>query len=116
MRRPLGLLASAVAGLLLAGCCCPRTGTPCPDPCAARPSIESASGAPVGLAPTVVEVRPAPAALAGAPYNATCPVMLGNPVDPAITTTWDGKIVGFCSETCRAKFLKNPEKYVKNLP
>lgn len=116
MRRPLGLLASAVAGLLLAGCCCPRPGTPCPDPCAARPSIDRAAAAPAMPAAPSVEVGPAPAVTAGAPYNATCPVMLGNPVNPAITTTWDGKIVGFCSETCRAKFLKTPEKYVKNLP
>jgi YHS domain-containing protein len=42
--------------------------------------------------------------------------MLGNPVNPAITTLHQGKVVGFCSEMCRQKFLKNPGKYEKFLP
>ena len=75
-------------------------------------SVRTAAGAEVA-APAAPA---APAAAAAAPYNATCPVMLGNAVDPSITTVWQGKVVGFCSETCRAKFLKNPEKYAKNLP
>jgi YHS domain-containing protein len=42
--------------------------------------------------------------------------MLGNPVDPSITTVHKGKLVGFCSTMCREKFLKNPAKYEKFLP
>ena len=33
---------------------------------------------------------------AGKPINATCPVMLGNPVDPKVTAEWKGAIVAFC--------------------
>ena len=132
VRSPV-LLVAAIAALLLVGCC-----NPCPcericDPCASCPSMQvhAAPRAPVVVrtapspVPTVVQVGPAPAAPAAptapaapkaVPYNATCPVMLGNPVNPDITTVWNGKVVGFCSETCRVRFTKDPEKYAKNLP
>jgi YHS domain-containing protein len=50
------------------------------------------------------------------PYNETCPVLLGNKVDPRFKTKWNGKVVGFCCPMCRAKFERNPERYAKDLP
>jgi hypothetical protein len=35
------------------------------------------------------------AAQAGAPINAKCPIK-GTPVKPNITTTYMGKVIGFC--------------------
>ena len=46
--------------------------------------------------------------------NKTCPVG-GDDVDPAVTTVYDGKTIGFCCEGCVKKFKKNPEKYMKDL-
>jgi hypothetical protein len=112
----------AFAGGCNSGACC----RPC-DPCAPRGIVvastpPSAPAAPTPPTPPTVEVPappPAPtpsASTTAAPYNATCPVMLGNPVDPTITTVHGGKVVGFCSTMCREKFLKNPLKYEKFLP
>lgn len=49
-----------------------------------------------------------------------CPVM-GNPVDRAISATWEGnerftpKRVYFCCGNCIKTFNKHPERYVKKL-
>lgn len=51
-----------------------------------------------------------------APGNATCPVMVGEKIDPAISTTYQGRKVYFCCQLCRHSFLKDPEKYLGNLP
>jgi len=53
---------------------------------------------------------------ASGPTNTRCPVMEGNPVDPAIFVTFRGKKVYFCCESCRGKFLDEPEKYLAKLP
>src|SRR5205823_1332419 len=37
---------------------------------------------------------------ADVPYNDTCPVLLGNKVDPRFKTKWNGKVVGFCCPMC----------------
>lgn len=61
--------------------------------------------------------RPAvaqPAAEPG-PTNATCPVMVGEPIDPAIFADHDGRRVWFCCTKCRARFERNPGKYLVNL-
>jgi YHS domain-containing protein len=48
-------------------------------------------------------------------WNKVCPVM-GEDVDPeAPTTTYKGKVIGFCCAGCDKKFQKEPEKYMKNL-
>ncbi|MCX8057270.1 MAG: YHS domain-containing protein [Ignavibacteria bacterium] len=48
-------------------------------------------------------------------WNAICPVM-GEPVDPEVKTVeYKGKVIGFCCKSCIKKFLKEPEKYLKNL-
>jgi len=46
----------------------------------------------------------------------TCPVMKGNPIDTDIFVEYQGKKVYFCCDDCKAAFLKNPEKYVADLP
>jgi hypothetical protein len=56
------------------------------------------------------------AAEAPTPCNATCPVLLGNPVDPSVTSVFEGRVVGFCCRICKAKFDADPAKYAKNLP
>lgn len=48
--------------------------------------------------------------------NKMCPVMTEEEVDPAMTITFRGKTVGFCCDTCMAKFKANPDKYLPRLP
>jgi YHS domain-containing protein len=45
----------------------------------------------------------------------TCPVM-GEPIDKNIFVEYKGKKVYFCSPGCKAKFEKDPEKYIAKLP
>jgi YHS domain-containing protein len=48
-------------------------------------------------------------------WNAVCPVK-GNKVDPeAHKVEYNGKIYGFCCNGCDTKFIKDPDKYSKNL-
>ena len=102
----------------------PTTPPPVPTPPGSAPSgstppaptSSATAGAPV-KAPVAEPVVDAPAAPASEkPVNMFCPVMMGEPIDTKITTLWDGKLVGFCSEVSKQKFLKNPAKYAKNLP
>jgi YHS domain-containing protein len=46
----------------------------------------------------------------------TCPVMVGNKIDPNIYTEYEGKKVYFCCAKCKAAFEANPEKYLDGLP
>ncbi|NQT53042.1 YHS domain-containing protein [bacterium] len=46
----------------------------------------------------------------------TCPVMVGNPIDRSISSTYQGKTVYFCCVECKRKFDAAPEKYVDRLP
>jgi len=46
----------------------------------------------------------------------TCPVMVGNKVDPNIFTEYEGKKVYFCCDYCKATFEAEPEKYLDRLP
>ena len=49
------------------------------------------------------------------PFNAVCPVQ-GEEVDPdAPKVLYKGKVYGFCCKGCDDKFLKDPEKYARNL-
>lgn len=52
----------------------------------------------------------------GKPVNATCPVMLGNPVDPTVTAAWKGVTVAFCDPSARTAWLADPARYAGNLP
>ncbi len=46
----------------------------------------------------------------------TCPVMVGNKIDPNIFTEYEGKKVYFCCMKCKAAFEASPEKYLGLLP
>lgn len=46
----------------------------------------------------------------------TCPVMVGNKIDPNIFSEYQGKKVYFCCESCKANFDAAPEKYLARLP
>lgn len=48
--------------------------------------------------------------------NTTCPVLVGNKVDPKLFTEYKGERVYFCCSNCVAAFAKNPEKYTAKLP
>jgi YHS domain-containing protein len=48
------------------------------------------------------------------PINAKCPVEHED-IDPEITTTYKGKTVAFCCESCIKDFKKDPEKYMKQI-
>src|SRR4051812_35147054 len=45
------------------------------------------------------------------PINKICPVE-GGDVDPAVTTVYKGKKIGFCCDSCPDKFKKDPAKYM----
>ncbi len=45
----------------------------------------------------------------------SCPVMAG-PIDKNIYTTYKGKKVYFCTQSCKEAFEKKPGKYVFDLP
>ncbi len=44
-----------------------------------------------------------------------CPVT-GMAIDKNIWTDYKGKRVYFCTQDCKEEFLKNPDKYIGNLP
>ncbi|MHC4213464.1 MAG: YHS domain-containing protein [Planctomycetota bacterium] len=48
--------------------------------------------------------------------NTVCPVMIGNKVDPQISSVYQGKTVFFCCLSCKSAFEKDPEKYLTRLP
>ncbi len=48
------------------------------------------------------------------PVNKMCAIESDNPIDPAVTTVYEGKTYGFCCKDCVAKFKKDPEKYAAN--
>ena len=45
-----------------------------------------------------------------------CPVLADMPIDKNIWVEYQGKKVYFCCADCKAKFQKEPEKYLANLP
>lgn len=48
--------------------------------------------------------------------NKTCPVTVGEPVDPEQWVEYQGQRVYFCCRMCKRKFEREPEKYLANLP
>lgn len=48
------------------------------------------------------------------PINKTCPVS-GKPVDASKTVTYDGSLVAFCCDDCKAEFEKDPKKFLGKL-
>ena len=70
-----------------------------------------------GLASLGLAQEPAADAKAGQEVvQSTCPVMLGNKIDPNIYTEYRGKKVYFCCAKCKAAFEANPERYLDRLP
>lgn len=49
-----------------------------------------------------------------APMNTQCPVS-GKPIDPAKTVVYQGHVVAFCCDDCKAKFQKDPAAFVAKL-
>jgi hypothetical protein len=90
MRKP-WILAAACSTLALAGCASQRAEavaraqTP-PAGVEVTSTRLVAEGSSARLATPAVAAK----APAGKPINATCPVMLGNPVDPKVTAEWKG--------------------------
>lgn len=52
---------------------------------------------------------------AAAPSNEMCPVMTDEPVDPEISTTYEGHEVFFCCRRCLRQFDRNPLEYAIHL-
>ena len=52
---------------------------------------------------------------AGKPVNKLCPVEPEHEIDPKVTTTHDGKVIGFCCDGCIDTFKADPKKYTKNM-
>ena len=76
-------------------------------------SLAAARGASISTSlATASSVPPAPVA----PINATCPVLVGTPVDPAIHTLWQGRVVAFADAASLARWESSPLTYVGNLP
>jgi YHS domain-containing protein len=49
-----------------------------------------------------------------APVNKVCPIENG-PVNPAVTTVYEGKVIGFCCKDCIEAFKKDPAKYMAQI-
>jgi YHS domain-containing protein len=56
-----------------------------------------------------------PAADKSKPVNQFCPIDREHAVDPTVTTTYKGKVVGFCCEDCIKKFDLDPDAYLADL-
>ena len=52
---------------------------------------------------------------AAAVEQTICPIT-GNPINKSVFVEYQGKKVYFCCEQCKAKFQKDPEKYLNKLP
>ena len=96
----------SIAALSLAGCSAGVGSRRVESLAAARGSSISTSLAAASLAPK------APVA----PINATCPVLVGTPVDPAIRTLWQGRVVAFADAASLARWESSPLTFVGNLP
>lgn len=78
---------------------------------AARPST------PISRCALAPAPSPAPreATVAVRAINATCPVLVGTPVDPTITTRWKGSTIAFSSTTARLMWETDPSRYSANV-
>jgi len=63
-----------------------------------------------------IPVTNAPAASApvGAAMNTTCPVS-GKPIDAEKTVSYEGKVIAFCCDDCKAKFQADPKPWLAKL-
>ncbi len=49
------------------------------------------------------------------PVNKMCAVNPEDPVDDRVSVVYEGKVIGFCCEDCKADFAKDPKSYVAKL-
>ncbi len=49
------------------------------------------------------------------PINKFCAVETKNKIDPKVTFTYQGKVIGFCCPDCIPDFQKDPAKYMASL-
>jgi YHS domain-containing protein len=47
--------------------------------------------------------------------NKFCAIETENKIDPDVTTTYNGKTIGFCCKDCIPTFQKDPAKYMATL-
>ena len=91
--------------------------TPVAPSAPAAPALQPVAAAPSPVfAPSGFAPATAGFGASGRPMNATCPVMLGNPVDPAVTAVFQGRVIAFSDYTARWKWNTEPERYAVNLP
>lgn len=64
----------------------------------------------VDLGVPVAAAKPA----AAKPVNAKCPVS-GKDIDPTKTVVFEGKVIAFCCDDCKAKFEKDPKPFLAKL-
>jgi YHS domain-containing protein len=50
----------------------------------------------------------------GRPVNSQCPAS-GKPADPARTLVYEGRLVAFCCDDCKARFRDDPKPYLSKL-
>jgi YHS domain-containing protein len=75
-----------------------------------------ADGPTKGEGPTGPTTRPTTQPVAqGTPINKFCAVNKDEEIDPTVTYVYNGKVIGFCCDSCIPKFKKDPEKYMKDL-
>ncbi len=68
--------------------------------------------------PTEEAVAADPGDAAGvqvATWNKFCPIRGGKVSAEAPTVEYKGKVIGFCCPGCDENFMKDPDKFVKNL-
>ena len=101
----------------------PRTTAPQPIVMSSRPDGRTAPVAMPAPASAAYDPLPPPRTRSAAeiaarlrPINATCPVMIGSPVDPSVTTSFNGRVVAFADVSSRSKWLGDPDQYARNLP
>src|SRR5689334_17038227 len=102
-RAILSAVTCCVMGLGLAACTDHAKDSTTSDQPTTRPSSAQA--------PTTRPVM----ADSGTPNNNYCAINRDEEIDPKVTTTYNGKTIGFCCDSCIPNFKKDPEKYMKDL-
>jgi YHS domain-containing protein len=112
----------AVRGIAISGDAAPAGGGAAADRASPHGGhAQDAAPAPMPAPAPAPVPAPAPAPApehaghaAPVPENLICPVM-GNEVDPEVFVEYEGRVIGFCCAGCDAKFLEDPEKYLKKV-
>jgi YHS domain-containing protein len=96
-----------------AKCACQKAGKKCDGACKkdAKPCDAKADSMKKAHGMNQTKVKEAGKA---AIQQKTCPVM-GEPIDQSVYLDYQGKRIYFCCESCKAKFLKSPETYLKKI-